>query len=106
MAFSYSRKVNFPVGWIVDIEHTPKGNYGGFTYNKELTESLPLKKLKEKHEIESLSNEKFLELEQLRKRKTKIAEKLDHMTLREIKAWARKSPQNRKAIRFYLLEVL
>ena len=94
---------NFPVGWIVEIIKTDDNQFKGFTRSKntyDFDESII-----EKHQAQSFVNIQNIKQNALRKREVNITEKVESMTIKELKEWCKTSYSHRQAIRFYLQEV-
>ncbi len=102
LTFKVGKHNDFPVGWIVEIQHKQGDSYGGWKYLHEHDDEV----LTAKYRVNSVANAKWIDLENLRKRKKNISATIENMTIKELKEWSKNSPTNRRALKFYLFEVM
>ncbi len=100
LVFSTSKLADKPVGWVVKIK-TDGEVYEGFSYVRSIHHDKRMNEFK----LSSAVTAKHFELKKLKKKESKIMDMLDGMTLGEIREWAKKSYQNKRALRYYLLEL-
>jgi len=102
IVFDCKKHTDNPVGWIIGIKESAEGRYSGFNYIRHIEGN---KEIIDRFKIQSVANAKAIDLENLRKRSKNISATIEEMTMGELKAWAKKSPTNKRALKFYLFEV-
>jgi hypothetical protein len=101
LMFKRDKQVDYPVGWLVEIEEFD-GHFRGFKVLDHSCDQFP--EMIDKYKMLSLVAKKEMDLERLRKRGLEISVTLGNMTLKELKEYYHDHPLAREAIKFYLFE--
>lgn len=99
-----NKNTDIPVGWLVDIEKTSDNKFR-LTNTRDSDEDTIPDQIVKRYSVESLANRKEIELWNMKQRGLKIRTTIEGMTMKELKEWSDKSPINKKAVLYYLLEV-
>jgi len=99
-------QVDFPVGWIMEVEQEDNGRtYGAFKAIKMKTDEID-KTFMDKYTMESVMNRERHKIESLRKRLKSSEKEFDKMTLGELRQYMNVHYERRSEILLYILEKL